>query len=277
MSSGYTVKWQMYNNNSSMIKKLKTYSMYFFEYLKHGDLLSIVASVKYLTKKTSHSKDRIIKTSIGTFFCRKNTNDFQFANFKYEWGVKKYLLDNRHKYTVFIDGGACIGDYCVLLSRYDILCFAFEPIIENYNVMAENLRLNNLTGDVMAFPFGLGAKNEHVAFIFNPVNTGASHYAANSQKTDCEAEIRTFDSLLPIMKIKPEEHILVKLDIEGMEPEAIRGAKEFIRNYPNIIFVLEEKHTGEELIRKALNEIAEFEYGIVDEFNIFARKISSIN
>ena len=259
-----------------MIKqKLITYSRYFFEYLKHGDLTSIVASGRYLVNKSSHSHDRTIKTSIGTFFCRKNTNDFQFANYKYEWGVKKYLLDNLDAYSVFIDGGACVGDYCVLLSRKNIKCFAFEPVLDNFNVLTKNLALNNLSGDITAYPFGLGAKNENIDFVFNPVNTGASHLAKNGDTANDKVEIRTFDSMLPLMAIPREEHILIKLDIEGMEPEAIRGAKNFILEYPNITFVIEDKHIGEESIRTALNEIASFEYGVVDEFNIFAKKINN--
>ncbi len=257
------------------MKKLKTYSRYFFEYLKHGDLLSIIASIRYLLYKTSHKKDRIIHTTIGTFFCRKNTNDFQFANYKYEWGVKKYLLDNRHTFSVFIDGGACIGDYCVLLSRFNIRCIAFEPVIENFNVLTKNLKLNDLTDEIQAFSFGLGSKNEHAAFIFNPVNTGASHLANLGQVPDCHVEIRTLDSLIASLDINPEAHILVKLDVEGMEAEAIRGAKNFITMYPHITFVIEDKHIGEESIKKALNEIVPFEFGIVDEFNIYAKKIIS--
>ena len=77
------------------MKKLKTYFWYLVEYLKYGDFLSIIASARYLFNKSSHRRDRVIRTSIGTFFCRKNTNDFQFANFHYEWGVKKYLLDHK--------------------------------------------------------------------------------------------------------------------------------------------------------------------------------------
>ena len=255
------------------MKKIKTYFRYFLEYLKHGDMISIASAVRYLLFKTSHGKDRIIKTSIGSFFCRKSTNDFQFANYGYEWGVKKYLLDNRHTFSVFIDGGACIGDYCVLLSRFNIRCIAFEPVIENFNVLTKNLKLNDLTNEIQAFSFGLGSKNEHAAFVFNPVNTGASHLADLGQVPDCQVEIRTLDSLLPALAINQEAHILVKLDVEGMEAEAIRGAKNFITEYPNITFVIEDKHIGEESIRKELNEIAQFEYGVVDEFNIFAKKL----
>lgn len=121
------------------MKKISTYFRYLMEYLKHGDFLSVVASVKYLIFKKSNRKDRIIQTSIVKFFCRKNTNDFQFANYRYEWGVKKFILDHIPEYSVFIDGGACIGDYCILLSKCNTRCIAVEPIADNYSVLVKNL------------------------------------------------------------------------------------------------------------------------------------------
>lgn len=57
-----------------------------------------------------------------------------------------------------------------------------------------------------------------------------------------------------------------------MEPAALRGAENFIREFPNITFIMEDKHSGEDLIKDTLNSISSFEYGIVDEFNIYATK-----
>lgn len=254
------------------MKKLLTYARYFWDYFKNGDFGSIIASAKYLINKTSHNSNRIIHTSVGTFFCRKNTNDFQFGNYYYEWGVKKYLLDHKDEYSIFIDGGACVGEYSILFSRFNIRCIAFEPVLNNYDVLMKNLDLNNLKSEVKAFPIGLGDHNYKAKFIFDPVNTGASHIANITDLTDCIAEIRTFDSLLPEMNISIEDNILFKLDVEGMEIEAILGASNFIRHYPNITFVMEDKHTGQYPIKDTLNKIASFEFGAVDEFNVFARK-----
>jgi FkbM family methyltransferase len=253
-------------------EKLLTYSRYFWDYLKNREFSSIIASYKYLTNKTSHSSDKIIHTSIGTFFCRKNTNDFQFANYYYEWGVKKFFLDHKNEYTVFIDGGACVGEYCILLTQFNIRCIAFEPVPKNFDVLTKNIELNNLKSKVDAFQIGLGDHNYNTKFNYNPVNTGASHIANFADMGDCTANIRTFDSLLPELNISLADNILFKLDVEGMEIEAIRGASNFIRNYPNITFVMEDKHTGEYPIRDTLRKIAPFEFGEVDEFNIFAKK-----
>lgn len=255
-----------------MIKKLTTYLRYFWEYLKFGDFVSIMSSFRYLLKKGSHPNDRIIKTSIGTFFCRKNTNDFQFANYRYEWGVKKFLLDNRKNYNVFIDGGACVGEYCILLTKLGIKCIAFEPVLSNFNVLQKNLELNNIMTQVQSFPYGLGDREMEAPFYFNPVNTGASHIITDNRKADCIVGIRTFDSFLQQMGLKKEDKIMFKLDVENMEPEAISGAASFIKFFPNITFVIEEKHSGSAKIQKALNDIEEFNIGIVDEYNIYARK-----
>lgn len=253
--------------------KVLTYTRYFLDYIKFGDLRSIIASVKYIVNKSSHSSDRIIRTSAGKFLCRKNTNDFQFANYYYEWGVKKFLLNHQNEISIFIDGGACTGEYSVILSRQGIRCFAFEPIKNTFDVLIRNIALNELDGKVKAFQFGLGDHNITTDFVFNPVNTGASHIAGSNQTGDFKVEIRTFDTIYPTLGLSKDDNIFFKLDVEGMEPQVLRGAEKFIREFPNITFIMEDKHSGENTIKETLNSIASFEYGIVDEFNIYAKKI----
>jgi FkbM family methyltransferase len=255
------------------MKKLVTYFWYFIEYLKHRDLLSVFASVNYLLFKKSHSTDRIITSSIGRFFCRKNTNDFQFANYRYEWGVKKYILQHCDDYSLFIDGGACVGDYCILMAKKSLRCIAFEPVPSNFETLKRNIELNELTEAVQIFPLGLGAADSKANFIFNPVNTGASYKNDEGVSGGFVADIRTLDSMMEDMKIKSDERILLKLDVEGMEAEVFEGAASFIRSYQDLLIIFEDKHAGKELTIKELEKHAHFEYGIVDEFNMFARKV----
>lgn len=256
-----------------LMNKITTYTYYFWDYLKNGDVHSILASIQYVINKSSHRSDRIITSSIGTFLCRKNTNDFQFANFYYEWNVKRYILKNKLNFNVFIDGGACIGDYDILLTKNNLRCIAFEPDRRNFDTMQKNLELNHLETDIMTFCCGLGDKNQQAKILFDPINTGASKVITEEKFDGSTVEIRTFDSLLPEMNLSNEDHILFKLDVEGMEVEAIIGATEFIRLYPNITFVIEDKHTGVDPIKETLSQIASFEFGKVDAFNIYAKKI----
>ena len=257
-----------------MLRKINTYFWYFIEYIKHGDFKSVMASVRYLINRKSHSKDRFIQTSVGKFFCRKNTNDFQFANLRYEWGVKRFFLDHFQEYSLFIDAGSCTGIYAILSTKYNLPCIAIEPVTANFDVLMKNLELNHLTGKVRAFQLGLGNEHKVVNFYFDPVNTGASRIAINNVSGNCQVELRTFDSLLPEFNINKNDNVLFKLDIEGMEYEALQGAGNFIRNFPKITLVLEEKYTGEAQIKSILDTYGKFEYGMVDQYNMYARKLS---
>lgn len=259
------------------MKKIITYLRYLSEYLRYGDFTSVISAIKYVKSRTSHSSDRIIKTSVGTFYCRKNTNDFQFANYYYEWGVKKFILKHIKEYNVFIDGGSCIGAYSILLSKCDFRCIAFEPIADNYDALLKNLELNKLSDKVVAYQIGLGNENIQARFKFNAVNTGASSIDREDNSSDQLCEIRTFDSMILDLKIEKKEKILFKLDVEGMETEALLGAADFIIKYPNITFIIEYKHSGIDHVKAVLNTLADFEIGIVDQYNIYARKIRNIN
>jgi FkbM family methyltransferase len=254
------------------MNKLFTYLRYLFEYLKYGDFVSVIASIRYVRRRKSHSKDRIIRTSLGHFYCRANTNDFQFANYAYEWDVKRFILKRKDSFNVFIDSGACVGEYCLLLGREPIRCFGFEPIPGNYAILRKNLEMNNMQDKIITFPFGLADRNYTEKFVFNKVNTGASHRAADGQQADCESEMRTFDSFYPQMNLSKHDRILFLLDVEGMEPEVIKGASQFIQNQPHITFILEYKHSGNEAIKEALLSIAPFTFGPVDKYNFYATK-----
>lgn len=257
-----------------MLQKINTYFWYFIEYMKHGDFRSVIASARYLINEKSHSKDRIIQTSVGKFFCRKNTNDFQFANLRYEWGVKRFFLDHIQEYSLFVDAGSCIGIYAILSTKYNLPCIAIEPVTANFDVLMKNLELNHMTGKVRTFKLGLGNEHKMVNFKFDQVNTGASRIDNDNTTGNCQVELRTFDSQLPELNINKHDNILFKLDVEGMEAEALQGAENFIRSYPKITFVLEEKFTGKAQIKSILDTYGKFEYGMVDQHNMYARKLS---
>jgi FkbM family methyltransferase len=259
------------------MKKLTTYLRYLRDYLKHGDIISVLCSVRYILYGKSHSKDRRIKTSIGRFNCRKYTNDFQFANKFYEWGVKKFVLAQHGRYNVFIDGGACIGEYSVLMANYMDRCIAFEPVTSNYKNLVENIGLNHFGNKIKGMQVALGDESREVYFVFNPVNTGASHKSAGNVPSDYLVQQHSFDYLLPQLEILPSDRILFKLDVEGMESEAIRGATEFIKNHNEMLFIIEDKLSGDENIRETLSRIANFEFGFIDDYNIFARKTNNKN
>jgi FkbM family methyltransferase len=159
-----------------------------------------------------------------------------------------------------------------MLSRYNIRSIVFEPVDKNYEVLVRNLQLNNLDKSIKAFNLGLGQEEKWVSFKYNQLNTGASHIDRDNNGDGCKVLLRTFDSFLTELNIGIEENILFKLDVEGMETEVLEGSANFIRQYQNITYILEEKLTGRDKIKTILDKLGNFEYGTVDQYNMYARK-----
>jgi FkbM family methyltransferase len=255
------------------MNKTTIYLLYLYEYLRHFDFGSVVASIRFVLSGKSHSNNRIIRTSIGKFACRKNTNDFQFANYFYEWSVKSYFINKLNHCDVFIDVGACIGDYSILAAKKGLRCFAFEPVKASFEALQTNIRLNHLEEKIVAFPFGLSNSNEPIPFTLNNSNTGASHKSKSGDSVDCSVEMRTFDSVFHDLSISETDRVLIKLDVEGMEPEAIKGSANFLKTHPSHTLIIEDKHSTVVSIIKSLGKPGSYNFGKIDEFNIFAEKL----
>ncbi len=261
--------------------KISTFLKYTMDFIKWREYSYIFTSIKYilLHKTTTHT--RIYRSSLGTFLSRKGTLDFQFANYAYEWNVKKFVYQHLPNYDVFLDVGANIGTYAILLAEKGLRGYAFEPIKSNCDALRINLILNNLEDKVKLFPVALGAEPHIAEFAFDQVNTGASHLATiepedevPGRETTTTSNIVPLDSLFDQIDFKKDDRILIKIDVEGMEEKVLHGAKKFLQNYPNILIVMESKHSGRERLVQVLNKIADFEILKVDDLNMGARKIT---
>ncbi len=259
--------------------KIKTFLQYFKDFIKWREYRYIFTSIKYILLHRTTSRTQIYRSSLGLFLSRKGTLDFQFANYAYEWGVKQFVYDNLSQCQGFLDIGSNIGTYAILLAQKGLHGYAFEPIKENYDALRINLILNNLEDKVKAFPVALGEREQKAEFMYDAVNTGASHLASIHPEDEITArekstfsEIVTLDSLMDQMQFNKEETIFIKIDVEGMEEKVLLGAKKFLQTYPNIIMVMESKHSGREHLSKILKEIDDFEILEVDDLNMGARK-----
>jgi len=144
--------------------------------------------------------------------------------------------------------------------------------------------LNKLEKNVTTFNFGLDNVDRSASFVFDPVNTGASHMSSvvsHDHVTDNrgimdEVKLYMFDHVLNQLDLKRTDKIFIKIDVEGMEEEVIEGAKGFLAEFPNILIVMESVHSGEEKLKNDLNEIAKFEFIPVDHLNFAAKKIGNL-
>ena len=249
--------------------KYAVYADYFKEYLVCKDFKSLKASLKYVFSHKLPTEGYETRSKMGEFFIRPGTTDFQFINFAYERKIKEYVLKNAGSFDVFVDIGACIGEYCIWIAKMGKKCIAIEPI--NFEAVRKNVALNNLENMVQVFPVGAGSKKEKVFFNV-PVGLASSSHIDRETDKAPNVEIDTFDSLSGKFNIPESARVLIKMDVEGMETEVIAGAGEFIKKYKNLTFIYEHFETDNYRNDKALSAFADFTFSDIDKVNRLAVK-----
>ncbi|PLX02611.1 MAG: hypothetical protein C0595_10105 [Marinilabiliales bacterium] len=261
--------------------KIITFLRYSIDFIKHGEFRYILSSIRYILTGKTTRKTRYYKSSLGTFIVRKGTLDFQFANYAYEWNVKKFVYKHLKDYDVFLDIGSHIGTYSIISALEGLRVYGFEPVKSNYEALVTNIKLNNFENLISTYPIALGKTNSSANFTLDTVNTGASHlteyndkaeYIANPEFEDIK--IVKFDDFVDNLNIDPIASIMIKIDVEGMEADVLLGATNFIKMHPNLLIIIETVHSGKENIQELLSSLANFEFIEIDDLNIGARKLN---
>ncbi len=261
-----------YYPSAKIGKSYLTYAKYFLEYLMYFDFISIFTSINFVLNGKPPQKDRIATSKLGKFRVRKGTTDFQFINFEYERKIRNYLADNINNYDIFIDIGACIGEYDIWLAKKGIHCHAFEPVKKNHDSMVYNISLNDVKEKIETYNFGLGSKDEKVTFEIMDTVTGSSHIVQDDNN-EGNIDIKKLDNVLG-GKINSEDKVIVKLDVEGMESEVLKGGIEVLSKIKDLRVIFEHTFAGEDNVKEILKEIGNFEYVSLDDYNSLAIKQS---
>ena len=133
---------------------------------------------------------------------------------------------------MFVDVGANVGNYSVLASRQvgaTGLVAGFEPVAGTYARLLEHLAIN---GAANVIPFNAAvAAEEGMAEMAFSADSGLSHLghpgptgAQQSQR----CAVLTLDRVLPAL-LGEREIDLMKIDVEGAELLALRGAGQLLR------------------------------------------------
>jgi FkbM family methyltransferase len=155
----------------------------------------------------------------------------------YERNVTYWLgrLVSSSKRGVIYDVGANYGFYCLKLAHVASHIHAFEPVTESYRVLQGNLRRNRLS-NVTAHKLAVGDASEaRQMYIYTssgnnsfiPIQFGRYHPAQVVGRES--VDVVTLDSMLHEAQLEPPD--VVKVDIEGGELAALRGARELIDKY----------------------------------------------
>jgi len=257
----------------NIFRKMFIFLKYCADNIANKEYSLIFTGLKYLLLKKSNSSDRVIKTNNGIFLIRKYTIDFKLANSAYEISVTKRFKKIIPAFDLFIDVGANIGTYSIIAGKRALSTIAFEPIETNYNSLVKNIELNQLEKFIIPYRFGLGEKAETSRFNFYPLKPGASGKNPLKKRGEqIEVQIENFDHL-ELPNIISATNILIKIDVEGMETEVLRGMQNLISQNKGMTLIIETKHSGEQSIKDLLNKYSTFQFEKIDEFNMLAKKV----
>ncbi len=168
--------------------------------------------------------------------------------------------------STVIDAGANVGTVTLFLAQAvgaEGRVYAFEPQLEIFHYLCGNVALGGHK-NVVALNAALGDTARTIKVP--PVDYGREgNFGAVSllDMSDGETEVRTIDGL------DLAECQLIKIDVEGMEPEVLKGAEETIGRLKPFVYTENKKNDG---APKVIEFFLERDYALYWHFALFFRE-----
>ena len=138
---------------------------------------------------------------------------------------------------LIFDVGANIGWYSCLLSRHHpgVRIFCFEPDPENYELLRGNLKRNSVER-VHAAMMGIGEKTEtRTLYLYKKSNVGRHSMLDINEGPTIDVEVTSLDEFVEENDLDFERVAFLKIDIEGFEYFAFKGAEKLLRHVPLLL------------------------------------------
>lgn len=159
--------------------------------------------------------------------------------------IAQFLI-SRHGSIVFYDVGANIGTHSLALAvafRGKIKIRAFEPQQAIFQLLCGTLAINNVE-DVECHPVVVNSRDGDAMRVQMPDYHSANNFGGFEflqPKNSDNQEMKKSDKLSSVSTVSldsfNEEVHLIKIDVEGMEDEVLRGAIKTISKYRPICYV----------------------------------------
>ncbi|MEH6764531.1 MAG: FkbM family methyltransferase [Aequorivita antarctica] len=164
----------------------------------------------------------------------------------YEFEESIFLLHFLQEGDVFLDVGANLGHYSLLLSGIKkCRSIAVEPVPATYNQLVRNIKLNKLEGLIELHNLGVAEKAGRLNFSTDR-NT-MDRIVADTYKNSVQVSVSTIDTI-----VNHNSPLALKIDVEGYEYFALQGAGQLLESPDMKVVIIELNGSGKK-------------YGIEDE------------
>lgn len=206
--------------------------------------------------------NKLVKAKNG--FCLFNSNDIYIGNSILNYGEYSSLETKLFKKFVkkgdtVIEVGSNIGVHTQELA-YDVgnkgIVFAFEPQRVIFQTLCANIALNSIT-NVYTYNCAIGSENKKIT-ISKLDYTKQNNFGGISIKQVPDGEeiqqftLDSFEKQISNLK-------LIKVDVEGMEEEVLKGALKLIKKHQPILYLENDRVENSKTI---LQKLFSLEYDI---------------
>jgi FkbM family methyltransferase len=164
----------------------------------------------------------------------------RYAAENYESAVFDYLKRHVQAGMTVFDVGAHVGLFTVLLARWvgsTGRVFAFEPAPLTRAALMDHLALNEMNNRVSVRQLAV-SDQEGSALLYtvanSPENTLSANHGRLPQARGATVTVTTLDAFCASQSLIPN---IIKIDIEGFEIHALRGARRILEHSRPIVVV----------------------------------------
>lgn len=170
---------------------------------------------------------------------KKNLSRWMLKNLK-PWDLDTIKLINNllgnHK-SMFIDCGVNYGAYSIPLSKKNnISIVCFDPSERALTELKNNIKLNS-SKNIKYYNYGISDTTSK-SFFSDDINNfrNSGEYSFVRLESSYRVKTTTLDDFFKNINLKIYKIIIIKLDIEGYEFNALIGMRKFLLNYNVVIF-----------------------------------------
>lgn len=238
-----------------MLKKIIKRFIIFLRFIQEVENWNLVFLIYFGFFK----KDRCTLNLRNKLYVKLRTSSTDIQAFANVWIIEEYnksgfeITDN----DVVIDIGAHIGLFTLYATQH---CktgriFCFEPVKDNFDLLVENIRINNLL-NVNYFNKAVHSHNEPVRVYLDDIDQ-AAHSIFGHGKKFVDVDTVTLPQIFDSNEIKLCN--LLKLDCEGSEYEILRATSdEYFKKIQKICLeyhILKNDHKSLHLLKNRLSSL----------------------
>jgi FkbM family methyltransferase len=156
----------------------------------------------------------------------------------YEFEESIFLLHLIEKEDVFIDIGANVGHYSLLMSGIKkCKSIAVEPVPETFKQLVKQVELNNL-GELITL-LNIGVSDSDGELFFSTDKGTMNRIVNKNYENLVKVKVSTIDALS-----ENNIPIAIKIDVEGYEKHALMGAQKTLSNHVLKVIIVELNESG---------------------------------